>query len=333
MNFAIIISYLVLISIGTFLFLQYKKAKKKNANELEEREKKHNELQDVSSGQIQSLKKALEEAEHLAIVTRQSENAVMLMDPKGNILWINNSFTRMYEYSYDEFIKALGSNIRQTSFSSEINDRLYRCSNLKQPVTYEALNITKTGKQIWTHTSLTPLLSENDEVVGLVTTDSDIHKRVMAGEDLINHIMSFNQKVEKISEQLNVMVELTDILFEGIEKSQQRINRTDQIVGFVKGISDQTKLLGINASIEAHSAGDHGRGFRVIANEMVTVSNLTIESLKEINDLISSVKKSSDHLGSEKERSEQAISAHRSLITELKRQINEVESVVSQISK
>jgi methyl-accepting chemotaxis protein len=127
------------------------------------------------------------------------------------------------------------------------------------------------------------------------------------------------------------MFELTNILFERIDKSQKKIEQTDQIVAYVKSISDQTKILGINASIEAHAAGTHGHGFRVIANELVTISNRTIKSLTEINELITSVKRSSDKLGNEREKSEASINLHRSLINELQHELQEVEGIVNQL--
>ena len=47
----------------------------------------------------------------------------------------------------------------------------YGIETLK-PVTYEALNITVSGKEIWTHTSLNPILNEQGELVHLATIDS-----------------------------------------------------------------------------------------------------------------------------------------------------------------
>lgn len=280
---------------------------------------------------ITTLKEQIQRLQKLSIVTEQTENAVMLMDANGNIVWVNKSFERMYEYSFSEFISKLGNNIRKTSFNPKIVERLNRCTTSKQAVTYEALNVTKSGKELWTHTSLIPLLNNTDTVIGLVTVDSDVHKRISASEALIAYNTSFNQKLGKITEQVNVIVELTNLLFERIDKSQKKIDQTDQIIAYVKGISDQTKILGINASIEANSAGAHGKGFRVIAGEMVSISNRTIESLKEIKDLISSVKRSSDKLGNEREKSEAAINLHSNLIDELRKELREVEQVVYEL--
>ena len=56
------------------------------------------------------------EMERLSIVAKQTDNAIMIMDCKGNIQWLNDGFTRMYEYTYDQFIQIRGNNILQTSF-------------------------------------------------------------------------------------------------------------------------------------------------------------------------------------------------------------------------
>lgn len=326
----LILGNILLFAMCIMLFYSVKH-KLANIKTLENQNDLLNQALTVSKNREDVLTAAIAETERLSLVTRQTENAVMLMNAQGDILWVNDSFTRMYEYTYDEFVAALGRNIRQTSFNPKIMERLERCATTRRPVVYEALNITRSGKEIWTRTSLLPLVGNLGEIIGMVTVDSDIHQRVVATEELIRHIQSSHEKIERIVDQLNVMVELTNSLFERIDISQRRIERTDQIIGTVKEISDQTKILGINASIEAHAAGENGKGFRVIANEIVSVSNTTNKALLEISQLISKIQSSSDKLINEKEQSELAITTHRSLIGELKREINEVQCVIQQI--
>jgi PAS domain S-box-containing protein len=330
MFWGIVLSNLFWLGALGYIINRINKHKLKEKNYIRSIELQNTEINNTKA-QIQLLQEKLTHLSKLAIVAEQSENAVMLMDREGDIEWVNKSFTRMYGYSYSEFTEALGDNIRKTSFNPKIIERLNRCVNLRQAVTYEALNITKSGREIWTHTSLVPLLDEYDNVIGLATIDSDIHNRIAASETLIKHVVSSNLKLEKITEQLNFMVDLTNALFERIDKSQERIEKTNQIISYVKGISDQTKILGINASIEAHSAGNHGHGFRIIANEIVSISNRTIQALKEINDLIVSIKRSSDKLSNERERSEAAIGLHRELIEEMKQNTNEIEEAITRL--
>ena len=327
----IVISLGAILSITLFMFENITRKQRRSISDLTIQVKQENQNREHTEQKRKNLQQQYERIQLHAIIPSQTENAIMLMNASGDILWTNASFTRMYEYTYTEFTTTVGNNIRRTSFNPEIHERLNNCIQQKKAITYEALNITKSGKEIWTQTSLIPMLGDKNEVVGLVTIDSDIHQRIIAGVALEKHLQEFNRKTEKISDQLHLMTALTDALFERIEKSQHHIDKTNQIINYIKEISDQTKILGINASIEAHAAGESGKGFRVIASEIVNISNITLKSMKEIKELIISVKKTSEKLGNEKERSEQAISDHQQLINDLKKEINEVECVAYQM--
>ena len=288
----------------------------------------------ISNNNIDALTEELAEAragnlltERISLICKQSPNAIMLMDAEGNIDWVNQGFERMYEHSYESFTEALGTNIRKTSFNPKIQERLRRCGN-GETVMYDALNITRTGKEIWTRTALVPLFDENKNVISMVTIDTDIHKLKLAGDQLAANTIQLRDQLQLIEGQFGNLLSLITDLFKAIEESQKLFVETDSIINLIKEISDQTKILGINASIEAYAAGEAGKGFRVISNEIVRVSEATKSSAVKIVEILRSVKKSTTLVDSEKAVTELALKEHKKMIEEFTVEIQEIEELV-----
>ncbi|MGF7138460.1 methyl-accepting chemotaxis protein [Roseimarinus sediminis] len=267
--------------------------------------------------------------EVLASLVLQSPNAIMLMDRDGNIELINEGFTRMYGYTFDNFTKRLGSNYRQTSFSNDVEYRMETVLRTRLPYRYEALNITSEGREVWTQTALVPIVDEQGEVVKLVTIDTDIHQRVVKSDQLAAEIEVLKGQTDELLEQFRYLHQVFSGLFESINQLQHATGESDQILRFIRSISDETRILGFNASIEAARAGEYGRGFRVITNQIIGISHNTIDSINQIDTIIHRIGKGQEELLGRKQESERRIAHFYQLAMQLREALHDIEDAVT----
>ena len=293
--------------------------------------KRHlNEINQEKEGKIDH--DMIRDMARLSIVATQTDNAIMIMDANGNIEWINEGFSRMYEYSFEEFIRVRGDNILKTSFNPVIKERLERCIKTKQPVYYEAINVTPSGKEIWTHTSLTPILDDNGEVIHLATIDSDISKRKEAGDALVERVNGLSIRINELTKQQLKLFKYMDEFMDRIGESSQRISETDVIVTFIRELSDKIRIMGLNASIESHAVGSLGSGFRVLSGEIVKMSDETKAQAAKIYSIVESIKSTSDLMVQQKKPLEEVSEKYKRVIEELREEVSLIENVALRLN-
>ena len=158
------------------------------------------------------------------------------------------------------------------------------------------------------------------------TISSQMKDNAEEGQKILEKAMSSIYQVQKVSLDLKEDMSM-------LHKHTQDIS---QIMGVISDIADQTNLLALNAAIEAARAGEAGRGFAVVADEVRKLAEKTMASTNDVANAISSIQKSAQQSVSRMEETLSEVEKATSLTTEsgeaLKHIVKNVEQTAEQVS-
>lgn len=167
--------------------------------------------------------------------------------------------------------------------------------------------------------AINQMTSTASEVVDSIgQTGKATHEAYQEAEQSAGSVKQVTHKVQALSEEIHQAAD-------SVRSLAQDSEEIHKVLEVISGIADQTNLLALNAAIEAARAGEQGRGFAVVADEVRTLAGRTASSTVEINEMIGKLQAGTRQAASSMDRSREATE-------DMVEQINAVEGSFSNIA-
>lgn len=227
--------------------------------------------------------------------------------------------------SVKDFAERMNSNIRDTYIS--ISDAA--------DATIPLINQIAEIKKIAEHSSLisSQVASSGHE---LTVTISEISDTVSESADKAARAVTVAadgaKKINSNAAKSEVVGETMNLLASDIKNLESEAMKIGDVIGVIYDLSDQTNLLALNAAIEAARAGEAGRGFAVVADEVRKLAERTRGATEEIGGVIKSITTSIRQAAEMSMKTSEAVMSQLNMNSEISDSFNTVASELEELS-
>jgi methyl-accepting chemotaxis protein len=185
------------------------------------------------------------------------------------------------------------------------------------------------GQQNLEITSVATAVTEMEAAIAEVT------RNIVESNDLVNNVdKDVIQGQQLMTDNLKTIEDLDGQMSEtsaGVSKLSDSSKRIGDIISEIEGIAQQTNLLALNAAIEAARAGEQGRGFAVVADEVRNLASRTASSTESIINIILEVNEDADQAVEAMGRSREKLDSSKILVQQASTAMNTIRDRMDQI--
>ena len=265
------------------------------------------------SGAVNSMVAQLKEIEEKKDLSR--DIMIETQDELSEIATAYNSFRKAIHQTMHEAIEAVESSDKEAKAMSQ-----------------EAIEIDENSQEM---SKVIAQMASNGEMI----KEELVHSKEVA-QNSKEHIATANETLKSATEsieRLAVRVQESSMkemeMADKINQLSQDATEVKNVLHVINDIAEQTNLLALNAAIEAARAGEHGRGFAVVADEVRQLAEKTQKSLSEINATINVIMQNITEASAEMNQNAQDISSMTETSEEVLKEVEWVNTIMHEATQ
>ncbi len=235
-------------------------------------------------------------------------------DEIGQIVDVYNGFLDNFQKIIKEGIRPMTLDIE--SGATRSLQRLQEAKKFIQDQTSKAEQVSTAAEEM---SQTINDIARNTSMAADRSTEA--MESAVKGKDITLESVNTIEKVKDVTDRLSALVETLT----------QRSSEIGEIVTVIKDIADQTNLLALNAAIEAARAGEQGRGFAVVADEVRKLAEKTIKATADISDKITAIQADANNTHESMRDASKEVSRATDYIKELEKALMAIYESVQQV--